>query len=400
MTARMTGSMTGSMTGGPLHDADYVVVGGGFYGCALALFLRSVSSRIVLLEAGPQLLGRASRVNQARVHTGFHYPRSALTAVKSMVLHRRFAADFPDAIVDDFQMLYAIARRRSKVSALRFQRMFAEMGAPIARATPSQAALFAADTVEEAFACDEFAFDWSVLARHMGNRLDALGIDVRLGTGAERVETAPGRATVHLSDGTTLSAGFVFNVTYAQSNALLATADLPRAAIKHEQTEIALVEVPPELAPYGLTVMDGPFFSCMPFPAAGLHSLTHVRYTPHAHWTDASAGRTAYDVFETLPQDTRQRHMILDAARYVPALARARWDRSLFEVKTVLAKNERDDGRPILFQRQPETSPVISIMGGKIDNIYDLFDILRQSGPQWAQADDRFVHGRAMAASA
>jgi len=379
-------------------DADYVVIGGGFYGCALALFLRSVSDRVVLLEAGAELLGRASRANQARVHTGFHYPRSALTAVKSMVLHRRFAADFPDAVVDDFQMLYAIARRRSKVSALRFQRMFAEMGAPIARATPSQAALFAADTIEQAFACDEFAFDWSVLARHMAHRLDALDIDVRLNTRAEAIDTRPGSAVVHASDGHAIHAGFVFNVTYAQTNALLGRAGLPGAGLKHEQTEIALVEVPPELAPYGLTIMDGPFFSCMPYPSAGLHSLTHVRYTPHAHWTDASAKRSAYEVFDSLPQESRHCHMLLDGARYVPALARARWDRSLYEVKTVLAKNERDDGRPILFQRQPEGSPVISIMGGKIDNIYDLFDILRQSGPQWAAADDRFVHGRAMTA--
>lgn len=386
------------MTFGAHLDADYVVVGGGFYGCALALFLRSVSDRVILLEAGSQLLARASRVNQARVHTGFHYPRSALTAVKSMVLHRRFASDFPDAVVDDFQMLYAIARRRSKVSALRFHRMFAEMGAPIARATPSQAALFSTDTIEGAFACDEFAFDWSVLARHMANRLDALGIDVRLNTRADAIESHADGAVVHMSDGQSLTTRYLFNVTYAQTNALLAGADLPEAAVKHEQAEIALVEVPPELAPYGLTIMDGPFFSCMPYPSAGLHSLTHVRYTPHAHWTDASAGRSAYEVFQSLPQETLHRHMLLDSARYVPALAQARWDRSLYEVKTVLAKNERDDGRPILFQRHPENGSVISIMGGKIDNIYDLFDILRQSGPQWAQGDDRFVHGRAMSA--
>ena len=385
------------MTRQPARDeADYVVVGGGFYGCALALFLRSLGKQIVLLEAGPELLSRASRVNQARVHTGFHYPRSALTAVKSMVLHQRFAADFPDAIVTDFQMLYAIARRRSKVSALRFQRMFAEMGAPITRATPSQAALFASETIEEAFACAEFAFDWSVLARHMANRLDALDIEVRLNTRAENLAIGGPSAVVHLSDGSTLAARTVFNVTYAQTNALLASAGLPQAALKHEHTEIALVEVPSELAPYGLTIMDGPFFSCMPYPSAGLHSLTHVRYTPHAHWTDATTDRSAYDVFAALPRETHQRHMILDAARYVPALAHARWERSLFEVKTVLAKNERDDGRPILFQRQPEGSPVISIMGGKIDNIYDLFDILRQSGAEWADADDRFVHGRAL----
>ncbi|VWX53016.1 FAD-dependent oxidoreductase [Novosphingobium sp. 9U] len=226
-------------------ETDYLVVGGGFYGCALALFLRSLGKRIVLVEAGEELLARASRVNQARVHTGFHYPRSALTAVKSMVLHRRFATDFPDAVVDDFQMLYAIARHRSKVSALRFQRMFAEMGAPIARATPSQAALFSPNTIEEAFACDEFAFDWSVLARHMGNRLDALGIEVRLGTRADSVEARAEGATVHLSDGSALNARFVFNVTYAQTNALLASAGLPQARLKHEQTEIALSKCRP-----------------------------------------------------------------------------------------------------------------------------------------------------------
>ena len=104
---------------------DYLVIGGGFYGCSLALFLRSVSRRVVLVEAAGELLTRASRVNQARVHTGFHYPRSAMTAVKSMVLHRRFAADFPDAVDANFQMLYAIARRRSRISAKRFYRMLA-----------------------------------------------------------------------------------------------------------------------------------------------------------------------------------------------------------------------------------------------------------------------------------
>ena len=78
-----------------LRQVDYLIVGGGFYGCCLALYLRSISNRVLLVEAGDTLLDRASRVNQARVHTGFHYPRSALTAVKSMLLHRRFMADSP-----------------------------------------------------------------------------------------------------------------------------------------------------------------------------------------------------------------------------------------------------------------------------------------------------------------
>ncbi|CAN5369963.1 hypothetical protein BH10PSE13_BH10PSE13_11280 [soil metagenome] len=374
-------------------SVDYLVVGGGFYGCSLALFLSSVSNNVALVEQDAQLLGRASRVNQARIHTGFHYPRSALTAVKSMVLHRRFADDFPDAVVDDFAMLYGIARRRSKVSAKRFYRMFSDMGAPIAPATPSQAALFDDDFVEQVFACHEFAFDYRVLQRHMGNQLDARGVDVRLGTQVMELGETDKGAIVRLSSGEEIHARFVFNVTYAQINSLLGSAGLPQAGLKHERAEIALVEVPSELAAYGITILDGPFMSCMPYPAAGVHSLTHVRYTPQASWTDQETGQSAYDVFAGLAPVTRHRHMLLDGQRYVPALAEARWQGSLYDVKTVLLKSEKNDSRPILFQRQPAGSRIISVMGGKIDNIYDLFDIMRQAEGEWAEADDRFVHG-------
>jgi hypothetical protein len=76
--------------------------------------------------------------------------------------------------------------------------------------------------------------------------------------------------------------------------------------------------------------------------------------------------------------------------------------KSIRDVKTVLVKNEQDDGRPILFRRKPEGSRVISVIGGKIDNIYDLFDAARQAEPEWAAADLRYLHpgGPAMRHSA
>ena len=174
-----------------VREVDYLIVGGGFYGCCLALYLRSLSARVLVVEAGDTLLDRASRVNQARVHTGFHYPRSALTAVKSMLLHRRFMEDFPEAVVDNFQMLYAIARRRSKVSSRRFYRMFRDIGAPIQSALPSQAALFDADRVEGVFACSEAAFDYLVLRRLLTERLDQAGVEVRMSTALEGLEDGP-----------------------------------------------------------------------------------------------------------------------------------------------------------------------------------------------------------------
>lgn len=368
-----------------MQDPDYLVIGGGFYGAALALFLRSVSDRVMLVEAENRLMDRASKVNQARIHTGFHYPRNALTAVKSMMLRRRFAQDFQEAVVDDFQMLYAIARYRSKVSANRFYRMFRDMGAPIARARAADAALFDPAMIEAVFACEEHAFDADILRARMESGLARAQVGLHLGTTVERLEDRGDHVIADLSDGKSLRARFVFNVTYAGLNRVLATAGLPLAPLKYEMTELALVAPPPDLAGLGITVMDGPFFSVMPAPGTGLHSLTHVRYTPHGSWTDAAPA-------VPVPAEARARHMIADARRYLPCLGAARWQRSLYEAKTVLLKNEQDDGRPILFQRLPAGSRVISVMGGKIDNIYDLFDLMRGTEPEWRGADTRFLH--------
>lgn len=375
------------------NNPDYLIIGGGFYGCCLGLYLRSISDRVLVVEADTDIMTRASRVNQARIHTGFHYPRSGLTAVKSMMLHRRFMEDFPDAVVDDFQMLYAIARRRSKVSAKRFYRMFRDIGAPIQPAPPSQAGLFDEDLIEAAFACKETAFDYTVLRSHLLERMAREGVELRLSTEVETLKDRGDGVVAGLSDGTEVTARFAFNITYSQINAMLDKAGLPRADLKHELAEIALVEPPAELRGYAVTVMDGLFFSCMPFPAERLYSLTHVRYTPHQSWTDESGLGDPYSHFASLTPETRVIHMIRDSQRYLPCLAEAHYERSIFDVKTVLIKNEQDDGRPILYQQKPEGSRVVSILGGKIDNIYDLFDLVRRTSPGFASATDALVLG-------
>lgn len=381
------------MAGALPTQYDYVVIGGGFYGCCLALYLRSISDKVVLVEASDALMTRASRVNQARVHTGFHYPRSAVTAVKSMLLHRKFLEDFPEAIVDEFQMLYAIAKRRSKVTAKKFHRMFSDMGAPIEFASPNDRALFDSDMVEEVFACFETAFDYSVLAKAMAERLGEAGIDLRLSTKVTALAPKPDGVVAGLSDGSEIAARYAFNITYAQINSVLEMAKLPKARLKYEVAELALIEPPQELAARGITVMDGPFFSTMPYPSARLYSLTHVRYTPHESWSDEGAVRDAYAHFASCDYDTRYAFMLRDAQRYLPCLEGAKYRRSIYDVKTVLVKNEQDDGRPILYHQSPGGGRVISILGGKIDNIYDLFDAVKGTAPEFAKLHSGFVLG-------
>src|SRR5208283_1955882 len=125
----------------------------------------------------------------------------------------------------------------------------------------------------------------------------------------------------------------------------------------------------------------GPFFSTMPFPARSLHTLSHVRYTPHCSWVDK--GPESPDPYTTMAAyagASKSLHMLKDAQRYVPAMGSARIVDSLFEIKTLLVRNEIDDGRPILMERCESPNTVYSIMGGKIDNIYDALDRLKADG--------------------
>ena len=71
--------------------------------------------------------------------------------------------------------------------------------------------------------------------------------------------------------------------------------------------------------------------------------------------------------------------MVHDAARYMPSIGKTVYRDSLWEVKTVLPISEVDDSRPILFKSNyAGISGYHCIMGGKIDNIYDCMDFIRQ----------------------
>ena len=76
---------------------------------------------------------------------------------------------------------------------------------------------------------------------------------------------------------------FILNATYASVNDVLKITDggLRPFKIKYEKCEIILCTVNDLLKHVGITVMDGPFFSKMPFGKTGLHSLTSVSFTPH-----------------------------------------------------------------------------------------------------------------------
>lgn len=352
-----------------------VIAGGGFFGCSIALMLHRRGWQPVIVEEEDDLLTRASRVNQARVHGGYHYPRSLMTAYRSRHNYERFREHYREAIVDRFTKIYAVGRFFSKVTAGQFEVFMKRIGAPLREAPDHIAGLFNPALTERSWIAEECAFDYSLLRDKLRRELAEAGIEVRLG---ERVVAAAtgDDMVAQLSGGAEIDCRFVFNATYAGLNLLTAGSSLPLIPLKHELTEMALIELPDELKGLSVTMMCGPFFSFMPYPARQLTTLSHVRYTPHSQWfeTPQTGASDPYRRFDSMPKVSNFKFMVADGARYLPALRGAEHRDSIWAVKTLLPQTEVDDGRPILFQRDPSLPNLIHVMGGKIDNIFDVED--------------------------
>ena len=364
------------------HDA--VIIGGGVYGATIAVYLAKQRGfkRIVLVEREAALLTRASYNNQARVHNGYHYPRSFTTAYRSRINLPKFVYDWPNAVKKDFTKLYAIAQRNSKVTAKQFLRFCRDIGADIKPANSALKSLFEPRLIEDVFQVEEYAFDSRMLASWAERELKDSGVQVRYKAQVTAIlkgvdSNGQLRVITEAKQGSQeqLSCRYIFNCTYSGLNQFEGDFHRVNSELKHEITEMALILMPGTLHGLGITVMDGPFFSLMPFPARGLHTLSHVRYTPHLSWNDKQ-GINPYERLRNYEQETRVDRMIRDVGRYMPAMLEAKYVESLFEVKTVLVKNEGDDGRPIFFQKHTELPGCYSILGGKVDNIYDVLETL------------------------
>ena len=106
ISARTTGGSHSLGIGDPMSDT-VAVIGGEFYGCVIALELSERHDEVVLLEKADDLMTRASLINQARVHNGYHYPRSIMTAFRSFANFPRFVAEYRDVVDRSFEKVYA-----------------------------------------------------------------------------------------------------------------------------------------------------------------------------------------------------------------------------------------------------------------------------------------------------
>ena len=368
-------------------EYDRVVLGAGLFGLFAATVWSRRGLKLAIIDADVAPMLRASYVNQARLHYGYHYPRSLTTAYSSIKYYDRFRSDFEDSINSTFQKIYAISDTQSFMSAQGFERFCRSARIPCDEVDPAQ--WFKPHVVASAYSTQECSFDSSRLRETLLHRLDGRKISWHLGRRLIAAEADQDRYELVLDDGSKLRTDGVLNATYTGLNQVLQKFNIPPFALEYQICEIILADVDGRLGEVGITVMDGDYFSLMPFGRRGCYSLTTVDYTPRMVSKDVTpvfpcqarnpnCNKLALDhcTYCVARPDTAWPYAFQRASAYLRDSEHVRYRESLFIVKTILRQSDVDDSRPTLIEVHRQKPWLCSVLSGKIATIYDLDGII------------------------
>lgn len=374
-----------------MQKYDKIIIGAGLYGLYSALFCCKLGQNVLVLECDKTPFRRATYINQARVHQGYHYPRSLSTAIKSAGYFKRFNEDYSFCINKEFDQIYATSCSFSWTNGAQFKEFCKAAEIPCEELNPEN--YFKDRMCDGVFRTREYTYDAQILKEYFLDELSrySTSCDIRFGVCIDSIVKDTDAYIISTLEGDSFSSGFVLNATYAGTNQILDMVGYEKFGIKYELCEIILCEVNDRLRDIGFTVMDGPFFSIMPFGKTGLHSLTSVTFTPHS---------TSYEAVPTFKcqsecdgfcstkrlgncNDCPARpfsafpYMASLARKYMLDDYRFEYKSSLFSMKPILMSSEIDDSRPTVIRTYSEGPTFVGVLSGKINTVYDLDEVLR-----------------------
>ena len=376
---------------------DRLIIGAGLYGLYSALFCCERGLKVAVLECDTAPFKRATYINQARVHQGYHYPRSISTAMKSAGYFDRFNKDYGFCINREFDQIYATSSRFSWSDGKQFKDFCLAAGIPCEELHPAN--YFKSGMCDGVFRTREYTYDAVILRNYYLEKLSAFrnSFQIEYGVRISKIERTANSYVFYIENGKAYESRFILNATYAGINQILDMIGFRKFKIKYELCEIILCDVNANLSKIGVTVMDGPFFSIMPFGKTGYHSLTSVTFTPHTtcyedvpsfscqgkskgfcssfrlgNCNDCPAKpETAFPYMASLAKK-----YLRDEYEFSYSELKFEYVDSLYSMKPILMSSEIDDSRPTVIKKYSENPTFVGVLSGKINTVYDLDEVL------------------------
>lgn len=327
------------------------VIGAGIFGCTVAIDLAQAGASVDLYEAGYGILEGTTARCQARLHSGYHYPRSPETALAAKTGAIEFAARYPESIIKDVVQYYAIAPD-SVTSPEDFIQFCKELDLPYEEEKPPQLR-----GVDLCVKVPELFIDVDCLRRLVRKELWRTGVSI---TTNHHVDTADLESFQ--------SYDRVVWATYGQH--------WPDP-LRFEVCELPVLEIG-RYPRQSVVILDGPFGGVD--SRGNLHTLYDVTHT--VRWSWVGVGEPVIpDAFRNavsrapMPLKPKTGEESLALRQMIESLGRFFWalepggqgvsiyHGSLWSVRTVLPTVDATDERPTLIK---DMGKDIYLLSGKI----------------------------------
>jgi len=346
---------------------DVAIVGCGIFGAEIALKAKASGLSVAVYEAKSDILSGASANNQNRLHLGFHYPRDLETGKQSIRGFSDFKEKYAGCIQGEFLNAYFIANDGSFTAPDAYLNFCEELGVsyqPIA-AGDLPVTVHGADT---GILCEEVVYDCGILRSIVWQNLHDGDIEVNLNHPVEKISKQGDVYKLESAGKLPVLAKTVVNASYGNINRLTRQLGHEVAERLYEYTVVPIIRL--DMPRIGVTIMDGPFMTMLPYGKSDSFLLYHVDLTVIAKevstqlnqdWLDPSTGP-----FAGMDKQAFFHSMIDLCKGFVPELEKATLAGFLEGPRMVLARRDDSDARPSIVTSYDDS--YYTVFAGKIDH--------------------------------
>lgn len=327
------------------------IIGGGWYGCHIALELLKLHHEVILYEKGKQLFSGASAANQSRLHLGFHYPRCYKTRREAIDGKKDFIAYYPGLCRAIPSNIYAVANDFSLMDWMTFCQVMTCENVGFSDLQPED---FGIRNVEGMMSVGERLILEDKARAYFANELDGV---VQYQTEIDHDDVREARNS---------NDRLIIDCTYGSFG---------HKMIHHYEPCIMLVYTGPK--DFALTIMDGPFgVSIYPWwdeKESGI-TMTSVKFTPLAKCT-SYIDALRYIQPEVAPGLLNRviDEMEKQISRYLPSF-QSMYNYHKYLTSIRLKPATIADTRTCMIEREGN---LITVLPGKISAIFKAFELVK-----------------------
>jgi hypothetical protein len=245
------------------------IIGGGWYGCHIALFLKSHGYIVKIIEKNSEIFDNSSFYNQNRLHLGYHYPRDFATRSLCKNNYDKFIARYTN-IVDKIDNNYYLISKKSILDYDTYEHIYSYENFEF---SIKENILFN-DIYSTIICVNEQVINSNKAKKYFTQELSEQNIQVICNTEVVSVNTLEDKINITDSNNNNYTCDMVLDCTYNQLGLLTDN-------FEYELTISLVFKRMQNTAFDAITIMDGKFLSLYPRDIdKELFTLTDVEYTP------------------------------------------------------------------------------------------------------------------------